>query len=280
VDREHTLSAIIDWARSDGNIRAVVLTGSAARGDADEWSDLDIEIYAVDPSRLLEDASWYARFGKVLAVEALANPGWHPTRLLYLVDGKIDFMIAPVSGLDAPRDAAPFRLLIDKDGNGARLTTKLPASDGPPDAAEVLRCINWFYAAALMCAKAIVRGEMWTAKVRDWDLKQQLLLMIEWDHRARYGWGYETWRNGQRIAQWADDDVKDALQACWGRFDSPDMTHALIASIDLFDELATRGWSATQSDGFDAAAARAEVVRILSRNSGNRVTQPGDIAAR
>lgn len=267
MDLQEALSTVIDWARNDDNIRVVVLTGSAARGvrATDEWSDLDIEVYAADPSRLLEDASWYARFGKVLVVEALSNPGWYPTRLLYLVDGKIDFMIAPVSSLGADRYAAPFRLLVDKDANGAGLTVMSPSPEGPPDAAEVLRCVNWFYAAALMCAKAIVRGELWMAKVRDWDLKQQLLMMIEWDHKARFGWGYDTWYNGKHLAQWADDDVTEALRDCWGSFDAPDMTRTLIASMDLFDELAAHGWSASRLEPFDAADARAEVIRILGR---------------
>jgi aminoglycoside 6-adenylyltransferase len=83
------LDDVVAWARDDDNVRLVVLTGSVARGEGvDELSDLDVELYAHDPDELLADRTWYRRFGDVLAVEELENPGWNPTRLVYYVDGK------------------------------------------------------------------------------------------------------------------------------------------------------------------------------------------------
>jgi Streptomycin adenylyltransferase len=80
MEHERVVAAVTRWARQDGNIRAVVLTGSvAAPGAADALSDLDIELYAIDPHALLQSSSWYHEFGEVLVVEALPNPGWHPT---------------------------------------------------------------------------------------------------------------------------------------------------------------------------------------------------------
>ncbi len=61
--------------------------------------------------------------------------------------------------------------------------------------------MNHFYAAASMAAKAIVRGELWAATIRDRDLKQELLSMIEWDHKARYGWAYDTWYDGKYLRE-------------------------------------------------------------------------------
>jgi aminoglycoside 6-adenylyltransferase len=271
VDHELVLDTIIEWAQADENIRAVVLTGSMARGveHTDEWSDLDVELYAVDPARLLDDDSWYGTFGTVLAVEALPNAGDHPTRLLYLVDGKIDFTVAPVSSIGARRYVRPFRVLVDKDETAANLALQSASSAGPPSAADVLRCMNHFYAAALMAAKAIVRGELWAATIRDRDLKAELLSMIEWDHKARYGWAYDTWYDGKYLATWADKDVQDGLANCWARFDPSDMTRALVANLDLFDEVARRVSSATDAASFDGAGARAEALRILGRAEPN-----------
>src|SRR5438067_2777157 len=101
MDQRSILNRVVAWARHHDNIRALVLTGSAARGDeaVDELSDLDIELYVTDPSVLLEHDAWYHQFGEVLVVEALENPGWHPTRLVYYADGKIDFMVAPTDVL-------------------------------------------------------------------------------------------------------------------------------------------------------------------------------------
>ncbi len=205
---EHRPLRVLDdlrtWASADDNVRLLVLTGSLAReeGALDELSDLDIELYARDPQLLLDRRDWYHRFGEVRVVEELENPGWHPTRLIYYVDGKIDFMIAGVEaakrGLGYDR---PYRVLVDKDDLGKRLHA-VPLHAGPPRAAEFSTCINCFYAAALMCARGIVRDEPWMAKVRDWDLKTQLLQMIEWDHKSRYGWDFDTWHLGIHMRQW------------------------------------------------------------------------------
>jgi aminoglycoside 6-adenylyltransferase len=272
MDHQGVLGTIIEWAEADDNIRAVVLTGSMARGveHTDEWSDLDVELYAEDQARLLDDDSWYATFGKVLAVEALPNPGEHPTRLLYLVDGKIDFTVAPATSLATTGYVRPFRVLIDKDEKAVDLAVAVPLPARWPTPAELVECMNFFFAAALMCAKAIVRGELWAATIRDRDLKDQLLTMIEWDHKARYGWDYDTWYDGKYLRAWADADVQQALASCWARFDAGDMRRALIASLDLFEILAERLQSATGSIAFDVAAARAEVLRILESSGSDR----------
>jgi aminoglycoside 6-adenylyltransferase len=97
MDQMTVLQQVIAWARREDTVRVVVLTGSVARGEGafDEWSDLDIELYVSNPSALLDHDTWYEQFGEVLVVEALENPGWHPTPLVYYADGKIDFIIAP-----------------------------------------------------------------------------------------------------------------------------------------------------------------------------------------
>ena len=84
------IGRVVRWADADANIRTVVLNGSVVQGDHDPLSDLDVELYVRDPSELLVRRDWYDQFGELLFVEELSNPGWIPTRLLYLVDGKID----------------------------------------------------------------------------------------------------------------------------------------------------------------------------------------------
>jgi aminoglycoside 6-adenylyltransferase len=265
MDHERVLDDIVVWGREDENVRLVVLTGSLAREPdaAHPHSDLDIELYVQDPGALLRRGGWYERFGDVLVVEKLANQGWHPTRLVHYVDGKIDFMVGPVAAAERGLTyARPYRVLLDKDGFGARLRLE-PQEPHPPDRDEFSRCVNWFWAAALMQAKAIVRDEPWMAKIRDRDLKEELLLMTEWDHRARYGPGFDTWHLGMRMRHWMDPDVQEALERCWSGFSLEEAGAALRASIDLFDRLARRTAEALGLEPVDATAVRAEVERIL-----------------
>src|SRR3954447_6014945 len=146
MDQEAILERVVSWASEEDNIRVAVLTGSVARGDDqfDSLSDLDIELYVKDPRPLLERSDWYERFGQVLVVEELEEADWHPTRLVYYVDGKIDFMIGHVdhakSGIEYEQ---PYRILIDKDGLGGQMRVA-NVETTPPSPSEFLRSANWF----------------------------------------------------------------------------------------------------------------------------------------
>jgi aminoglycoside 6-adenylyltransferase len=266
MEHQRILDEIIAWAREEATIRAVILTGSAARGfqHLHRLSDLDVELYVDDPALLLEDESWYRQFGTVLVVEALSNPGWHPTRLVYYVDGKIDFMVGPTAALATTSYTRPFRVVLDKDGTTRNIPPVSPRAAGKPDAETFSDSIHWFYAAALMCSKCIVRDDRWQAKWRDWDLKTQLLRMIEWDHKVRYGWDNDTWSRGKHLNAWLDADILAEVAACWAGFDRSDMVNALLASVELFDRLTARTARALRLPGFDSSMVRHEIVAIVS----------------
>jgi aminoglycoside 6-adenylyltransferase len=270
VDHQAVLEQVVEWARSDGNIRASVLTGSVARDaqGVDTEADLDVELYVTTPSLLLQDDTWYQQFGEVLVVEALVNPGWHPTRLIYYADGKIDFMIAPATILSsAVHYDRPFRILLDKDGvsNAFQHTAQAPTQ--LPTSAEFLQCVHWFYAAAIMWAKYLARDDPWAAKQRDWDSKTQLLLMLEWDHKARKGWDYDTWYRGVHLRAWVDADLLDPIAACWSGVARSESLQALHASLALFDRLSTRSATALGITPFDAAGVRRRIQHLVEEIS-------------
>lgn len=242
MDYQGTLNEVIEWATQNDNIRVVVLTGSGARGAAqmDDLSDLDLELYVDRPLELLEDSSWYESFGDLLVVERLSNPGWFPTRLAYYVNGKIDFLIAPSSAVAQAKYVRPFRVLVDKDGISEDLRVTSTSHNRPPSEDDFLECVNWFYAAALMCAKCVARGDLWMAKIREFELMRQMLQIIEWDHKARYGQEFDTWYLGMHWRDWVDADVRDEAAACWGHFDAADSSRALLQAFPLFGRLADR----------------------------------------
>ena len=70
------LERVVDWAQTDGDVRALILLGSRARVDppADEWSDTDLIVVVPDPSAFLADASWTARFGSVAVTFVEVTP--------------------------------------------------------------------------------------------------------------------------------------------------------------------------------------------------------------
>jgi aminoglycoside 6-adenylyltransferase len=268
VDHAVVLDNVVRWADEDSNIRVVVLEGSLARNDpsVDALSDLDLRLYVTEPQRLLETRGWYEQFGDVLVVEALANPGWHPTRLVYYVNGKIDFMIAPAATLvGRARFGRQVRVLLDKDALTATIAQGNPPTVSLPDEATFLVCVNEFYAAALMYARMLTRGEPIKAKQRDWDMKTRLVEMIAWDHVARYGTARDVRPLGGAFRQWADPEVAVELERAWGDGLDPS-AGVLSATIELFRATSDRLARAMRVDGFDARAVIDEIGRILATN--------------
>jgi predicted nucleotidyltransferase len=260
------LDDVVAWAAEDPNVRLVVVTGSFARGEHDELSDLDIELYVRDASLLLEETDWYQRLGDVLVVEALENPGWHPTRLVSFVDAKIDFMIAPMSALaEGAAYDGPFTVVLDKDGHGDRLEPVIGVS--PPSAEQFRTCIEWFFAAALQYSKAVARDDPWPIKTRDADLKRLLLQMLEWDFGVRNGWSAYPPHNGSRVGSWTTPDLAAALGACWADFSTTASADALQESIGVFTVVTQRVADALGFDRQTGERAAAEVDRILGRRT-------------
>jgi aminoglycoside 6-adenylyltransferase len=269
MDHSVVLDNVVRWAEGDSNVRAVVLEGSLARDDpsVDSLSDLDIRLYVTNPEPLLSECSWYEHFGEVLVVEALANPAWYPTRLVYYIDGKIDFMIAPAASLDErERFGRQVRVLLDKDALTATIAQGSPPAVRLPDETTFLVTVNEFYAAALMYARMLVRDEPIKAKFRDWDMKTRLVAMIEWDHVARYGVGSEVRPFGSQFRRWADPGVADDLAHCWSGGLDPSIP-ALMATVELFRVTSDRVALATQSDSFAADAVIHEIERILASDA-------------
>jgi len=263
MDHAAVLARIVQWAERDDNVRAVVVTGSVARGAVDALSDIDVELYVQRPEALLESTEWYEAFGEVLVVEALPNPWWHPTRLVHYVGGKVDFMIGSRRDLAGARYVRPFEVVVDKDGATGHLVRSEKEPRTPPSPGEFSECVHWFYAECLMEAKCLSRGELWMAKNRDAEAKALLLRMIEWDHRSRHGWAYDTWYLGTHWRQWMDADVVAALGRCWGRLDAPDSSAALVHTVELFGRLSVRTAALLELGSFDHQKVGDEVRRIL-----------------
>ncbi len=265
VDQAGILHSVVRWAEHEDNVRAVVLEGSVARddGSVDEWSDLDVRLYVREAVRLLESRDWFEQFGHVLVLEALENPDWYPTRLVYYVDGKIDFMIAPVAALaDKKRFGRRVRVLVDKDGLTPTIEQGSVASVLLPDEATYLTCVNEFYAAALMYARMLVRDEPIKAKYRDWDMKTRLFEVIAWDHAARYD-GERVQPLGAHVREWADADVIDQLEGCWAAGLSPSR-EALASTVSLFEATSARVAGALDLTQFGAEPVVRELERILA----------------
>lgn len=239
------LEKIVRWAAGRADIRAVLLTGSHARGDADASSDLDVELFTTEPERYA-GRDWMAEIGPVWVHLGFEPEPDRPTRnrlTIFAGGDKVDFLVGPVEllagladGLDELHERG-YRVLLDRDGLAARLP---PASGRPPAAAppteeELRAVVEEFWFEAWHIPKYLARGELWVVKHRDWTMKDLLLRVLEWEAATR---AVDPWHIGTRIAEWLPPAARERLEQAFGRYDTDDAWRAFVATIDLFSEVA------------------------------------------
>ena len=235
---------VLQWARQDDHIRALVLTGSLARDDGatDEFSDLDIQVITADVKRFTRDDSWLDSLGEVWIRFPLNQDA--PYRLVWFRGGiKVDFQFLNLSDIrpTALTDeyARGYQILLDKDD----LFRDLPPSprvfppEPLPTSAALRDAINEFWFEALHVAQFIRRREFWVVKHRDWTMKQDLLRMLVWHARATGPQPTNTGIIGRGIARWTDDDSNEAIKQIWASWNPTALWGALLLQMDLFRRL-------------------------------------------
>jgi len=157
------IARLVTSCAEDERIAAVFLGGSLARGESDEYSDIDLCVITYDDSYadvLSERPAFVRKLGTPLFLENFGNDNM---AFVILADGaEVELNFFRTRDLDSIR-SGPHRVLLDKDGILAGVT--FPGTE--PDEAtrvEALRQILfWFWHDLGHFTTAIGRGQLWWA---------------------------------------------------------------------------------------------------------------------
>ena len=270
------IERITAWATAQPDVRAALILGSRARTDhpADEWSDLDVLVFAHQPDQFIQSAEW----AKAIAPAWLSFPertgdgqSWE-RRTLYAGGLDVDVTFNPVEWFETIQLEIPpiiadiirrgVRILVDKDGRLARiLSLPLPQVSlfEKPDEQAFINATSDFWYHTLWSAKHLRRGELWWAKsCVDTHLKELLQQMLEWHAQAHNGDGYDTWLRGRFLEEWADPRAVEQLKEIFAHFEAIDIARALNATMNLYrwveDETAVKWGYSVPLEGEKQAA--------------------------
>lgn len=153
-ERGRLRSALLERAAGDPQISGAAITGSAAEGKEDAWSDIDLAFGIANGAALpdvLDDwtAHMYRSHGAVHHVDVRAG-AW--IYRVFLLPGalQVDLAFAPAAEFRAL--APTFRLVSGRANE--------PAHAAPPPA-DALIGMAWLY--ALHVRTSIARGKLWQA---------------------------------------------------------------------------------------------------------------------
>jgi hypothetical protein len=225
------------WAEGDERVRALLLKGSLARGDADERSDVDFLVVA-HTGRL--EALWAARRSIAVGLGGwlggFDEVAWQaPHTFIGFCDGpvKVDFFFQEGEPAPDPWLRDGFRALVDPDGIAGPLRERLAAGPPLPDLAEFdVHAWDWLWAVHLKLRRP---GHEWLVHV-------ELVKFVETMLLTGHGLlGPEPWRGVLRVEDRLPAAARARLESALpARPEDAELRRALRAALDGYVELRAR----------------------------------------
>ncbi len=258
-NEKEMLELILDTAREDDRIRAVVLNGSRANPEVpgDFFQDFDIVYIVRDVVSFKESPAWIDGFGELMIMQLPDDMGDHPgssDRYAYLMqfaDGnRIDLTLYSVARIDELARDSLSVLLLDKDG----IIEPFPPSNEsdylakPPSQKSFGDCCNEFWWTSAYVAKGLWREEITYAKaVFDQLLRTELMKMLTWYVGVETHFSVNLGKYGRRLQQHLDPALWELLVNTYSDADIDHTWDALEAACRLFRTIAR---SVTEQFGF------------------------------
>jgi aminoglycoside 6-adenylyltransferase len=258
---QEMLELIVNTARGDGRIRAVIMSGSRANPNArrDIFQDFDIVYLVTDVDSFRHDPAWIGRFGDLMILQTPEAMGEPPPvndgRFAYLmqfIDGnRIDLTLFPVAELREFKRESLSLLLLDKDGIFEPFP---PPSESdylptPPTAHAFSDCCNEFWWVCTYVAKGLWREEIVYAKdMLDRVVREQLIRMLTWHVGVKTGFLGNPGSYGKHLKRYLEPELWTLLEKTYSDAGYESTWDALDATCGLFRLVANR---VAEHFGFD-----------------------------
>jgi aminoglycoside 6-adenylyltransferase len=238
---------ILEIAKNDERVRAVIMNGSRANPQApkDIFQDYDIVYVVREVAPFKHDQKFVGQFGELMILQRPNDMNETPHEnsdpyafLMQFVDGnRIDLTLWPMAKLSELSEDSQSILLLDKDGI---IKPFPPASDKdylprPPTAKAFADCCNEFWWVSPYAAKGLWREEITYAKsMQDAYIRPQLMKMLEWYIGLRTGFSKSLGKEGKYFKEYLEPELWDMLMATYADADYENTWNALEKMCELF----------------------------------------------
>lgn len=250
---QEMLELIVNTAKCDERIRAVIMNGSRANPNAprDIFQDFDIVYVVTDVAPFKNNYEWIKRFGEIMVMQMPEDmqdpPPSNDGSFVYLMqftDGnRMDLGIYPLAQLnEIGRDSLSL-LLLDKDGI---IEPFAPASESDylpktPTAQAFSDCCNEFWWVCTYVAKGLWREEIIYAKhMLDQGVREQLLKMLTWHIGVKTQFRINPGKFGKYFKKYLEPELWEMLQKTYSDATYDNTWEALYMMGDLFRITALR----------------------------------------
>jgi aminoglycoside 6-adenylyltransferase len=242
---------ILETAKCDDRIRAVIMNGSRANPNAprDPFQDFDIVYIVTDVEPFRHNLEWIQRFGEMMILQMpdeMQDPppdnGGSFAYLMQFVDGnRIDLGLFTFAQWKERGSDSQSVLLLDKDGI---IEPFPPASDSdyfpePPTAKAFFDCCNEFWWVSPYAAKGLWRQEILYAKyIQDVYVRDQLMKMLMWHIGVKTDFKVSPGKLGKYFQKYLEPELWDMLLKTYSDASYENTWEALFTMCELFRTVA------------------------------------------
>ena len=241
------MGLILEIAKQDERVRAVILNGSRANPNArkDIFQDFDIVYVVTEVAAIKNNPDWVSQFGELMIMqlpEEMQDPppaddGSYAYLMQFADGNRIDLTLCPISKVDELTKDSLSVLLLDKD----RIIPPFPSPNEkgylpvPPTAKLFADCCNEFWWVSTYVAKGLWREEITYAKaMQDEYVRPQLFKMLAWYIGIHTGFEVNPGKLGKSFQQYLDPAMWKMLLATYADADYGRTWDALAAMCRLF----------------------------------------------
>ena len=257
-NEEEVIMLIINVAKSDDRIRAVLLNGSRANPKAkkDKFQDFDIVYIVNEMDSFLSDHGWIDVFGKRLILQIPKgmnfgkddeghneNPSF--SYLMHFEDGnRIDLTLFPSDKLETAFERDSLTLsLLDKDGLFKNLITPTDKDYliKRPSEKEFTDCCNEFWWVSTYVAKGLWRDEIIYSKdMLEKPVRAMFLKIIEWYIGVDENFTVSFGKCGKNLKEYVSPELYDKILSTYPDADKDNIWNSLFLITEIFSDLARK----------------------------------------
>ena len=245
---EEMLELILNVAKEDPDIRAVLMSGSRANKDcpADQYQDFDIVYFVKDVQPYWDNMAWIEeKFGKPMLVQKPESIELTPpdrdgnyAYLMIFEDGnRIDLQFTASTYED---DGEPVVLLLDKDGTFPDIKVQ---EDfwyvRRPSQKHFADCCCEFHWCLNNVAKGIARDELsYAMKQYNEYVRNMLVLMLSWYVGTLHDFQVPVGKEGKYFKKYLPEELYERFRKTYSDADYEHMWEAAFEMLYLFGDVA------------------------------------------
>ncbi|OJD48058.1 aminoglycoside adenylyltransferase [Bacillus sp. 4048] len=279
------LDLIMDTAKEDDRIRAVIMNGSRVNPHVkkDCFQDYDIMYVVKDIRSFTSNHNWIRIFGEIMIVQMpeemslvpADEDGKFPYLMQFMDGNRIDLTLVPFDLINkfVGQDSLS-KLLLDKDNCIVEFP---PASDKDylikkPTEKEFLDCCNEFWWCSTNVGKGLWREELSYAKgMLDGPVRDMFIVMLEWHIGMKTDFTGNAGKFGKHFEQYIEKDMWEQFKRTYSNAEYEDIWESFFVMGDMFREVANEfanayGYQYPQVDD-DRVTSYLKHVRTLLRDS-------------